>query len=152
MVHKGATKKTVEPVETVEPEVKESAEVTAAREAQARAKADAIANAKAREASTEAQRQKNIDGKRESGERVARKLEKAEEIRKKKAKARAEALEKELSTPLTPAEKEEMLDIEKRANRGKNQPHSSEMHKLSKYRIRSKLKGTENATRNGEDA
>ncbi len=119
----------------------ESDEVLAAKKAHSEAKAKAEAEAKARVDELEKQTEDNIDRRRLSAERVARELEKTAAIRKKKADKKAKRLAKALETPLSVAERADMVTLEKRANQGTRQPDSLEMGRLSIYRVRAKIKG-----------
>jgi len=117
--------------------IEESAEVKEAREAQTKA----IAQNQAEADAIEAQKQHNIDSKRESAERVARKLDAQEVARKKEVAQKAADLKEELSHPLTDKERVDMEGLEKQANSGRYQPDPLDMARLGKYRVRNKIKG-----------
>lgn len=118
-----------------------SAEVKSAESAHARAMADAQSEADTRTKNLDDQKQKKIDDKRASSERVARKLDAEEAKRKKVAKKKADAEAKELATPLSTDERTKMLQLEAQANKGRNQPDGMAMLELSRLRIRAKIEG-----------
>ena len=116
-----------------------SEEVKAAESAHAKAMAEAEAEGKARREGLDKQKQDNIDMKRESQERVNRKLDKEEAARKKLAEKKAKEYAKELKRPLTRNERIEMDKLERQSCQGKNQPDAFSMQKLGRYRIRAKI-------------
>ena len=65
----------------------------------------------------------------------------AKELQAKKdaQEKREAAIAKELKTPLSTEEIAEMVQLEKQANQGKDQPHPTDMARLGRMRIRAEL-------------